>query len=171
MFPLPFISYCNYTLGRVDCHLHCLIMRWKIIAVGKPSLGWAKLGVEDYAQRIQRLSPIEVVYVKDGTADQVTQRMLDASEGSLRALLDEKGKGLRSVDLAKWLDQRQLEACKSAAILIGGASGHHPKVREAARESWSLSAFTLQHELALVVLLEQIYRAHTILKKEPYHRE
>jgi len=146
-------------------------MRWKIVAVGKPSLGWARLGVEDYAQRVQRLSPIEVIYVKEGTEEQVTQRMLDASEGSLRVLLDEKGKALRSVDLARWLDHRQLDACKSSAILIGGASGHHPKVREAARESWSLSAFTLQHELALVVLLEQIYRAHSILRGDPYHRE
>jgi 23S rRNA (pseudouridine1915-N3)-methyltransferase len=59
---------------------------------------------------------------------------------------------------------------KRVALLIGGADGHSPVLRGAADHVLSLSAFTLQHELALVVLLEQIYRVHTLLKGEPYHR-
>jgi 23S rRNA (pseudouridine1915-N3)-methyltransferase len=97
--------------------------------------------------------------------------MLDATAGSLRVLLDERGKHQRSLELAGWIKARELEGCKHVSLLIGGANGHSAELREAVRERWTLSAMTLQHELALVVLLEQIYRAYSILRGEPYHRE
>ena len=109
--------------------------------------------------------------MRDGSDEQVAKRVLEASDGSLRVLLDERGKLQRSTELAAWVRQRELSGCKHVSILIGGANGHAAAVRAAAQESWSLSPFTLQHELALVVLLEQIYRAGSILRGEPYHRE
>jgi 23S rRNA (pseudouridine1915-N3)-methyltransferase len=63
-----------------------------------------------------------------------------------------------------------MNAVKKVAILIGGADGHTPELRRSADHVIALSGFTLQHELALVVLLEQIYRVHTVLRREPYHR-
>lgn len=146
-------------------------MKWNVIAVGKPSLSWARQGLEDYAARLERIAPVRCVFVKDGPHDVVMNRLLSASEGTLRILMDERGKQMRSTELARWIDQRQLEGCKAVSLLIGGANGHGDGMREKVRDMWSLSKFTLQHELALVVLLEQIYRAHTILRGEPYHRE
>ncbi|MEM7348468.1 MAG: 23S rRNA (pseudouridine(1915)-N(3))-methyltransferase RlmH, partial [Chloroflexota bacterium] len=64
----------------------------------------------------------------------------------------------------------QLNAVKSVRLFIGGADGHDDEIRQQADLLLGLSGFTLQHELALVVLLEQIYRAHTVLRGEPYHR-
>ena len=64
-----------------------------------------------------------------------------------------------------------MDGCKKVAILIGGANGHSPELKEMVKESWSLSHMTLQHELALLVLVEQIYRAYSILRGDPYHRE
>ena len=63
-----------------------------------------------------------------------------------------------------------MSGVKRVALLIGGADGHSPVLREKADHVVAMSGFTLQHELALVVLLEQIYRVHTVLKGEPYHR-
>jgi 23S rRNA (pseudouridine1915-N3)-methyltransferase len=146
-------------------------MRWSVIAVGKPSLPWAKSGIADYLTRLSRTGRVECIYLRDGTPEQVTQRMLDASEGSLRVLLDERGHAHRSVELAAWIKAREMEGCKHVSLLIGGANGHSQELRKAVRESWTLSPMTLQHELALVVLLEQIYRAYSILRGEPYHRE
>ena len=65
---------------------------------------------------------------------------------------------------------RLVEPGSKIALLIGGADGHSDELRDKADQIWSLSGFTMQHELAQVVLLEQIYRVHTILKGEPYHR-
>lgn len=146
-------------------------MKWSLIAVGKPALSWAKDGAADYLGRLQRTQRVECVFVRDGSDEQVAKRVLEASDGSLRVLLDERGKLQRSTELAAWVRQRELSGCKHVSILIGGANGHAAAVRAAAQESWSLSPFTLQHELALVVLLEQIYRAGSILRGEPYHRE
>lgn len=146
-------------------------MKWSIIAVGKPALAWAKAGAADYLARLQRVQRVECVFVREGSEEQISKRVLEASEGSLRVLLDERGKLQRSADLAGWIRQRELSGCKSVCVLIGGANGHSDAVRAAAQECWSLSPLTLQHELALVVLLEQLYRAGSILRGEPYHRD
>ena len=146
-------------------------MRWTIIATGKPAIGWARHGIDDYLLRLQKAATIETVFVRDGSPEEVTKRMLVASEGALRVLLDERGRQRRSKEFAQWVDARQMEGCKRVAILIGGANGHSPALKEMVKESWSLSAMTLQHELALLVLVEQIYRAYSILRGDPYHRE
>lgn len=146
-------------------------MKWSIIAVGKPALAWAKDGVADYLARLQRAQRVDCVFLREGSEEQTTKRVLEASDGTVRVLLDERGKLQRSVELADWIRRRELAGCKHVSVLIGGASGHSQAVRAAAQESWSLSPLTLQHELALVVLLEQLYRAGSILRGEPYHRE
>lgn len=146
-------------------------MHWKIITVGKPSLPWARAGMDDYLGRLKRSVKIEHLVVKEGPRDQVETQLLNASEGALRIILDERGKARRSLELARWIDEHDLRGTKRACLIIGGADGHSQRMRESADECWTLSSFTLQHELALVVLTEQIYRAYSILRKEPYHRE
>lgn len=139
--------------------------------MGEPSLKWAKSGIEDYSKRLQRMARMELIAVKDGAAVAVEERLLAASEGTLRVLMDERGKSLRSMEVAKWIQQHEVAGTKKVSLIVGGAEGHSDRMRKMADAMWSLSAMTLQHELALVVLLEQIYRAYSINRGEPYHRE
>jgi 23S rRNA (pseudouridine1915-N3)-methyltransferase len=145
-------------------------MKWQIIVVGKPSLPWARQGMEDYAGRLRHKASVEIVHLREGPPAQVAQKALEASEGAWRIVLDERGKQMSSVALAQWIEKQEMSGRKRVCLLIGGADGHPPEVREAANELWSLSAMTLQHELALVVLMEQIYRACSINRGAPYHR-
>ncbi len=146
-------------------------MHWRIITVGKPALTWAKAGFEDYMHRLRRAAKVEHVVVKEGPRDQVESQLLQASADSLRVILDERGKALRSLELARWIEQKDLHGTKRASLIIGDADGHSESLRKEADECWTLSAFTLQHEIALVVVAEQLYRAYAILRNEPYHRE
>ncbi len=146
-------------------------MRWTILTVGKPSLHWARDGASDYLTRLQRGSRVECIHLREGPPAQITKQMLEASEGSVRVLLDERGQQRRSLTLAEWIKQHELRGTKRVCLMIGGANGHTEELRSKADELWALSSLTLQHELALVVLLEQVYRAYSIMRGEPYHRE
>jgi 23S rRNA (pseudouridine1915-N3)-methyltransferase len=146
-------------------------MKWEIIVVGKPSLRWARAGAEDYATRLKRMASVEIKTLRETPASDLATRMLAASAGSWRVVLDERGKMRGSEDFAKWIAQQEVASRKRVSILIGGADGHSDAVRSEANEIWSLSPMTLQHELALVVFLEQFYRACSILRGEPYHRK
>ncbi|HRQ90177.1 MAG TPA: 23S rRNA (pseudouridine(1915)-N(3))-methyltransferase RlmH [Bacteroidia bacterium] len=146
-------------------------MKWQILAIGKPALAYAKAGVEEYRKRLARYAPVELrTDWKDAGAERNSEVLLSASEGALRLVLDERGEIWTTAKLAERVERWQMDGVKRAAVLIGGADGHAPATREAADHVISLSGFTLQHELALVVLLEQLYRVHTVLKGEPYHR-
>lgn len=145
-------------------------MKWQIISIGKPALPWARLAVEDYTQRIRRVAQVEMSFLRQGTNAQNASRSLEASAGTLRVVLDERGRQMGSVDLARWIGKQEMAGRKAVSLLIGGADGHADEVKQSADELWSLSTMTLQHELALVVLLEQLYRAFTIQRGEPYHR-
>ena len=147
-------------------------MKWQVVCIGKPALSWAKAGLADYAARLKRVASVDLITIKEGLPPQVnSQRMLSASEGGRRIVLDERGKSITSLAFAKWIEARQNGGTKRVSVLIGGANGHSEEVRAAADEVWNLSAMTLQHELALVVFMEQLYRAYSIVRGEPYHRE
>ncbi|CAN5784542.1 23S rRNA (pseudouridine(1915)-N(3))-methyltransferase RlmH [soil metagenome] len=146
-------------------------MKWNIITVGKPALAWAKTGTEDYAKRLRKMATVELTTVREGGSAQNGIRSLEASKDSYRIVLDERGRQLSSMEFSKWIEKQELNGRKRVSFLIGGADGHSPEVREAADELWALSTMTLQHEMALVVLLEQIYRGYSIMRGTPYHRE
>ena len=145
-------------------------MRWQIISIGKPALPWAKMAVEDYLRRVQRMAQVEMIVLKQAGPAQVLAKAMEASQGSWRVVLDERGRQFGSADFAGWIDKQEMRGRKAVSLFIGGADGHPEELRSAADEVWSLSAMTLQHELALVVLLEQLYRAFSIQRGEPYHR-
>ncbi len=146
-------------------------MKWHIISIGKPSLSYAKSGIEEYSKRLHRYVTLEMSQQKDTGQEKNSRFLLDASEGAIRIALDERGEKLTTRDFAARTEFWQNSGTKKIAFLIGGADGHSQEVRDRADQVWSLSGLTLQHELALVVLLEQIYRVQTFLKGEPYHRE
>jgi 23S rRNA (pseudouridine1915-N3)-methyltransferase len=146
-------------------------MHWRIIAVGKPALEWARHGISDYLQRLTRYGKTEIEYLKEGTAAQNSERLLKASAGSRRIVMDERGELQNTLMVRAAVDAWEMNAgIKRVSFLIGGADGHTEALRKEADEIWALSPLTLQHELALVVLLEQLYRVHTIKRGEPYHR-
>ncbi len=145
-------------------------MKIAVIAAGKPALPFAKTGIEEYLKRLRRYGNVELKLVRDGSSEEVSARLRDASEGHIRIVLDERGDLWTTEALKNKMEHWQLNSVKRIAFLIGAADGHTEALRQSADHLLALSKFTLQHEFALVLLLEQIYRAHTILKGEPYHR-
>jgi 23S rRNA (pseudouridine1915-N3)-methyltransferase len=97
--------------------------------------------------------------------------LLEASSGCVRLVLDERGRSLRSLELAAQIQNWETSSVRHVALLVGGGDGLTESIRQQADLVWSLSCGTLQHELALLVACEQIYRAYSILRKHPYHRE
>lgn len=146
-------------------------MQWRIITVGKAGHPWVKEAVELYAKRLQHYSQFEHVIIKEGPLDRVEKQIETACGQDLCVLLDERGKQLRSVEMARWIENEEISGRKRVCLVIGGADGHSPEFRAKARVLWSLSSLTLQHDIAWVVLMEQVYRAYTIIRREPYHRE
>jgi 23S rRNA (pseudouridine1915-N3)-methyltransferase len=146
-------------------------MRWNLFAIGKPKLDFARLGVEEYAARLKPFASVRLEYLKAANRDDESRVLLAKSEGMFRIALDERGGHITSRDLAKKIDAWEQRGPRDFALLIGGADGHSAELREASDWTWSLSKLTLQHELALVVMLEQLYRAYTIKAGTPYHRD
>jgi 23S rRNA (pseudouridine1915-N3)-methyltransferase len=144
-------------------------MRIHILSIGKPKLAFARAGVEEYAGRLGAAVRLEVL--KSSTREEESAALLERSEGMWRVVLDERGEQVTSRELAARLARWEMERTKAVAFLIGGADGHTEELRRRADWRWSLGKLTLQHELALVVVLEQLYRARSINAGSPYHRD
>lgn len=141
------------------------------MAVGKPKLAHAREGIAEYLARMRCFSSVEVEHVKASHPAQEGESLLNKSKDCFRLVLDERGKLFTSRQFADVVKKIELNPRKTCAILTGGADGLSDSVRQAADLLWSLSPLTLQHEMALALALEQIYRAHTILTGVPYHRD
>lgn len=139
-------------------------MRWIVVAEGKLRQGPNRALCDDYLKRLRRYGKAEVVEVRQ--ADQLRAAV---PRNSYVVALTRRGTAWSSRELARRLQRWKLGG-RDVAFLIGGAVGLPRSVVRAADDRWSLSALTLPHELARVVLLEQLYRAESILKGEPYHR-
>lgn len=143
-------------------------MKLRILAIGKPKLGYAGEGVREYTGRLKHYVPLDLEFLK---GHDESSSLFARSEGSYRIALDERGSQLTTLEISDGLTRLENSpGIKKVAFLIGGANGHSPALRDQCDEIWSLSTMTMQHELALVVLLEQLYRAYTVKRGEPYHR-
>jgi len=145
-------------------------MKHQILVAGKPALSYAKTGVAEYLKRLTRYGTYEIKHLKDGNSQDVSKRLTDASDDTLRIVMDERGAALTTSQITQKISQWEMEGIKRASYLIGASDGHTEELRSKADLVWALSPLTLQHELALVVLLEQLYRVATIQRGEPYHR-
>lgn len=146
-------------------------MRIRILAAGKPALAYAKSGVEEYLKRLGRYGSHELEFLKAGDSESVSAALLERSAGSFRIAMDERGEALVTQAWADKFAALEMRGdIKAVSFLIGASDGHTPRLRETCDAVWSLSKLTMQHELALVVLLEQLYRVATLRKGEPYHR-
>lgn len=146
-------------------------MHWRILAIGRPKLTFARAGIDEYEKRLRPFAPLQIEYLKQSERETESALLLQRSEGLFRVVLDERGEHITSRALARKIEGWEMNRIKGVALLIGGADGHTEALRAAAGWKWSLSQLTLQHELALVVLLEQLYRAYTIRAGLPYHRD
>jgi 23S rRNA (pseudouridine1915-N3)-methyltransferase len=143
-------------------------MKIKVVWIGKTKEAAIQALTDDYLKRIGRYAEVEGIGVKDEAA------ILSLAHGERRGqrhklvLLDARGKQFSSEELAQFLEREQIQA-RPLLFAIGGADGFSDEARRQADFVLSLGRMTLPHELARVVLLEQLYRAFTILKRHPYH--
>jgi 23S rRNA (pseudouridine1915-N3)-methyltransferase len=143
---------------------------WRLLVAGEPRLPFARLGCEDYLQRLTRFARIEIRYLPVNRPDLLTARFLSESSGSFRIVLDERGELFNSRQFSQLIQQRQNASSRAVSLLVGPPDGWDDSVRSAADLLLSLTPLTLQHEVALIVLLEQLYRGFSILAGTPYHR-
>lgn len=146
-------------------------MQWSIFTVGKPGHPWVKEALNLYWKRLCHYARVEHIMIKEGPLEKVEQQIQAACGKDLLIMLDERGRSLRSVEMAGWIQREEVSGRRRICLVIGGADGHSAGFREKAQVCWSLSDLTLQHDIALIVLVEQLYRAYSILRGEPYHRE
>jgi len=153
-------------------------VRLRVLAVGRDRSGLYAPAVGEYASRLARCVRFELAEVPEARKLAGTPRAREEEGASLLAkiparehviALDERGDELTSVAFADRV-RRWLEQGRDVTLVIGGSDGLAPEVLERAQEKLALSRFTLAHRLARLVLVEQLYRAMTILRGEPYHK-
>ncbi len=156
-------------------------MRITLLTVGKTTDPRLASLIEDYRQRLTHYVPFEWVVLPDlKNAKALSEEQVKAAEGEmiLRALtpsmdvvlLDEHGKEMRSVEYADWI-QKKMSSGRDLTLVIGGPYGFSPAVYERANGKLSISQMTFSHQMIRIMVIEQIYRAMTILRGEPYHHE
>ncbi|MBR0196371.1 MAG: 23S rRNA (pseudouridine(1915)-N(3))-methyltransferase RlmH [Paludibacteraceae bacterium] len=137
--------------------------------------------IDEYQQRLKHYVPFELVVIPDvKNAKSLSQEQLKTAEGEALLsrltpsmdviLMDEHGKEFRSIEYADFL-QKKMSSGKDLALVIGGAYGFSPAVYARANGKLSLSQMTFSHQMIRIMAIEQIYRAMTILRNEPYHHE
>jgi 23S rRNA (pseudouridine1915-N3)-methyltransferase len=140
-------------------------MRLQLLMIGKTRRPEMCAIIDDYVNRIRRSCPIEILEVRDGEA---ALKKLDADRAATPILLDAGGRTIDSNALARWLGELRDRGTRQVIFICGNAGGFPESLRERVSQKLSLSAMTLSHELARVVLAEQLYRAFAILSGSPY---
>jgi 23S rRNA (pseudouridine1915-N3)-methyltransferase len=153
-------------------------MRLLVAVVGKPKHDAIAAAIRDYEERARRYWPLHVLEVKDepsrgATPDLVRrregERLTTAVDGARLVACEIDGRRMSSREFAQWL-QALRESATDVAFVIGGPHGLSEDLSRRAAERVSFSPWTLPHELARLVLAEQLYRAGTIVRGEPYHK-
>jgi 23S rRNA (pseudouridine1915-N3)-methyltransferase len=157
-------------------------LKLQILAVGKLRVPYFQAGVQEYITRIEHMLPIEQIEVPSGTGEESNGKgegaLAREGERLLRIVkpltvivtMDAAGEQLTSEQFSAWMQEKMNESAERIAFIIGGAWGLDKRITEIAGLRLSLSKMTLPHELARLVLVEQIYRALTMWKGHPYHK-
>ena len=156
-------------------------MKTLLILVGKTNGKLFAAGIDDYVGRINHYMPMGIVAIPElKSTKSLTQEQQKEAEGRLIlnqlqpsdtvVLLDEHGKEPRSVEFARWLENKR-QTSRRLVFIIGGPYGFSPQVYMRANEQLSLSRMTFSHQMVRLIFAEQLYRACTIIQGEPYHHE
>lgn len=138
--------------------------------------------INEYAERVKHYIPFDFEVVpelkntKALTAEQQKEREGELLQKQLRdgdyvVLLDEGGKEFRSIEFASYLEKKQSQVARRLVFIVGGPYGFSPAIYALAKEKVSLSKMTFSHQMVRLFFIEQLYRAMTILRGEPYHHE
>ncbi len=157
-------------------------MKIVIIAVGKTSTGYVACGVEEFLKRANRYVPTELIVIpdvksskalsEDAQKQQEGRSIIAALQpGDIVTLLNEGGKELTSREFSLMIERRMVQGIKRLVFVIGGPYGFSNEVYERADSKLSLSRMTFTHEMVRLFFMEQIYRAMTIMRGEPYHHD
>ena len=157
-------------------------MKVTLLVIGKTDAAYLREGIDEYTKRLKRYIPFEMEIIPDirksGTMPVEWQKsregeqilMKDAA-GKEFHLFDENGEMMTSRELAGFLEKKMASGLKELVLVIGGPYGFSQEVYQRANSKISLSRLTFSHQMARLLCIEQIYRAFTILKGEPYHHE
>lgn len=157
-------------------------MKLHLLVVGRTVDKHLDALIADYAARLKHYLPFELEVIPElKNAKALSEAQQKEREGelirkSLRegdwlVLLDEGGREFRSVEFARYLEQRQSSVARRLVFVVGGPYGFAPSIYELAKEKISLSRMTFSHQMVRLFMVEQLYRAQTILRGEPYHHE
>ena len=157
-------------------------MKITLAVIGKTEVGFVRQGIEEYVKRLQHYVTFNIQYIGDVKA---TRNMSEAQQKTAEGrallatfeasdyvvLLDEHGTERTSVDYSGWLQRWLASGSKRLIFVVGGPYGFSQEVYDRANEKISLSKMTFPHELVRLIFVEQLYRAFTIQRHEPYHHE
>ena len=157
-------------------------MKISLIVIGKTNKGFVLDGLQEYLKRLKRYIRFELVVIPDvKQSKNLTPEQLIAKEeevllphiadGANTYLLDETGKQFSSMELAQFIEVKMVHGAKELKLIVGGAYGVSNKVKSTVQGKISLSQLTFSHQMVRLILVEQIYRAMTILRGEPYHHQ
>ena len=157
-------------------------MKITLAVIGKTEVGFVRQGIEEYVKRLQHYVQFNIQYVGDvkGTRNMSEAQQQTAEGKALLStletsdhvvLLDEHGTERTSMDFSQWLQRRMASGVKRLVFVVGGPYGFSEAIYERANEKISLSKMTFSHQLVRLIFAEQLYRACTINKNEPYHHE
>ena len=157
-------------------------MKITLLTVGKTDKDWVKQGIDIYASRMKHYFPFSIVEIPElKNVSSLSQDQIKTKEGELilknvkptddMILLDERGREFSSMEFAKTLQDKISYTGKDIVFVIGGAYGFSDAVRQRSNSKISLSRMTFSHQMVRAIFVEQLYRAFTIMKGEPYHHE
>lgn len=155
-------------------------MKITLLAIGKTNQAWLEEAIAEYVKRIKRYITFDFKLIPDiKNAKSLTEEQLKEKEGELilaslldadeLVLLDEKGREYSSEEFAGYIEKKALVSTKSLVFCIGGAYGFSDAVYKKATEKIALSRMTFSHQMVRLIATEQLYRAFSIIKNEPYH--
>ena len=156
-------------------------MKLILLTVGKTDVPWVRAGLDLYISRLQHYVRFELKEIPElkGAAS-LSEEQIKTKEGAFILkeagdaeiiLLDEHGREFRSIEFAKEIQNRLNQGGKDICFVVGGAYGFSPEVYAKASGKISLSKMTFSHQMVRAIFAEQLYRAFTIIKGEPYHHE
>lgn len=157
-------------------------MKISLMCIGKTDDGFVQAGIDNYLKRLKHYINFEMLVLPDiKNVKNLSQDQQKIKEGELILkqlqptdfvlLLDERGKEYRSIDFSKFIEQKLVSSVHHLVFIIGGPYGFSDEIYRRANQQLSLSKMTFSHQMIRLFFVEQVYRAFTIMRGEPYHHE